>query len=68
MASWCRQQGVDLAPHVKTTMSAPIIARQVASGAAGVTVATVDQAGSALEWGPGRFGAGMGTPARPHRQ
>lgn len=51
MASWCRQRGVDLAPHVKTTMSAPIIARQVASGAAGVTVATVDQAGSALGWG-----------------
>ena len=51
MASWCRQRGVDLAPHVKTTMSAPIIARQVASGAVGVTVATVDQAGSALDWG-----------------
>ncbi|MGO4190167.1 alanine racemase [Arthrobacter sp. YAF17] len=51
MASWCRQRGVDLAPHVKTTMSAPIIARQVASGAVGVTVATVDQAGLALDWG-----------------
>lgn len=51
MASWCRQRGVDLAPHVKTTMSAPIVARQVASGAVGVTVATVDQAGSALGWG-----------------
>ena len=51
MASWCRQRGVDLAPHIKTTMSAPIIARQMASGAVGVTVATVDQAGSALGWG-----------------
>ena len=51
MASWCRQRGVDLAPHVKTTMSAPIIARQVASGAVGVTVATVDQVASALDWG-----------------
>ncbi|BCW66917.1 amino acid deaminase [Arthrobacter sp. NicSoilB4] len=51
MAAWCRQRGVDLAPHVKTTMSAPIIARQMASGAVGVTVATVDQAGSALGWG-----------------
>ena len=51
MASWCRQRGVDLAPHVKTTMSAPIIARQVAAGAVGVTVATVDQAGAALGWG-----------------
>ena len=28
MAAWCRHHGVDLAPHVKTTMSAPIIARQ----------------------------------------
>ncbi|HSO17618.1 MAG TPA: alanine racemase [Arthrobacter sp.] len=51
MASWCRQRGVDLAPHIKTTMSAPIIARQVAAGAVGVTVATVDQAGTALGWG-----------------
>jgi D-serine deaminase-like pyridoxal phosphate-dependent protein len=51
MASWCRQRGVDLAPHIKTTMSAPIIARQVASGAVGVTVATVDQVASALDWG-----------------
>lgn len=51
MASWCRQRGVDLAPHIKTTMSAPIIARQVAAGAVGATVATVDQAGIALGWG-----------------
>ena len=51
MASWCRQRGVDLAPHIKTTMSAPIIARQVASGAVGFTVATVDQVASALDWG-----------------
>jgi D-serine deaminase-like pyridoxal phosphate-dependent protein len=51
MASWCRQRGVDLAPHVKTTMSAPIINRQLAAGAVGVTVATVDQVASALGWG-----------------
>jgi len=51
MAAWCRERHVDLAPHVKTTMSAPIIARQVAAGAVGVTVATVDQAASALGWG-----------------
>ncbi len=51
MASWCRERHVDLVPHVKTTMSAPIIARQVAAGAVGVTVATVDQAASALVWG-----------------
>ena len=51
MASWCQERHVDLVPHVKTTMSAPIIARQVAAGAVGVTVATVDQAASALVWG-----------------
>jgi D-serine deaminase-like pyridoxal phosphate-dependent protein len=51
MAEWCRERGVELAPHVKTTMSAPIIERQVAAGAVGVTVATVDQVASALEWG-----------------
>lgn len=51
MASWCAQRGVELAPHVKTTMSAPVIARQVAAGAVGVTVATADQAASVLGWG-----------------
>lgn len=51
MAAWCQQRGVELAPHVKTTMSPPIIERQVASGAAGVTVATVDQLASVLGWG-----------------
>ncbi len=51
MAHWCRDRGVELSPHIKTTMSAPIIARQVAAGATGVTVATVDQVAAALAWG-----------------
>ncbi|RNL52977.1 alanine racemase [Arthrobacter oryzae] len=51
MARWCRERGVELAPHVKTTMSEPIIARQLAAGATGVTVATVDQVAAALGWG-----------------
>src|SRR6187200_2040407 len=51
MAAWCRERGVELAPHVKTTMSAPIIERQLTAGAVGVTVATVDQVASALRWG-----------------
>ena len=54
MAAWCRERGVELAPHVKTTMSAPIIERQLAAGAVGVTVATVDQVASALAWGHDR--------------
>jgi D-serine deaminase-like pyridoxal phosphate-dependent protein len=45
---------VELAPHVKTTMSAPIIGRQLAAGAVSVTVATVDQVASALTWGHDR--------------
>ena len=51
MAAWCSERGVELAPHVKTTMSAPIIARQLDAGAAGITVATVDQVAAALGWG-----------------
>ncbi|POH73044.1 hypothetical protein CVS27_12850 [Arthrobacter glacialis] len=51
MAAWCRERNVVLAPHVKTTMSAPIIERQIAAGAVGVTVATVDQVHTVLEWG-----------------
>jgi D-serine deaminase-like pyridoxal phosphate-dependent protein len=54
MAAWCRERGVELAPHVKTTMSAPIIERQLAAGAVGVTVATVDQVASAVAWGHDR--------------
>ncbi|MHA7271028.1 alanine racemase [Arthrobacter sp. HLT1-20] len=51
MAAWCRNRNVVLAPHVKTTMSAPIIERQLAAGAVGVTVATVDQVHTVLAWG-----------------
>nr|WP_246223835.1 alanine racemase [Pseudarthrobacter psychrotolerans] len=51
MAAWCESRNVVLAPHVKTTMSAPIVRRQADAGAQGVTVATVDQAGILLGWG-----------------
>lgn len=51
MADWCQDRDVALAPHVKTTMSEEIVARQVAAGAIGVTVATVDQVASVLNWG-----------------
>lgn len=51
MAAWCRDQGVALCPHIKTTMTRPIVERQMAAGAWGVTVATVRQAGIALDWG-----------------
>ncbi|RAK60761.1 alanine racemase [Phenylobacterium hankyongense] len=44
MAAYCRDHGVDLAPHAKTTMSPEIVRRQLAAGAWGVTVASVSQA------------------------
>ncbi|KZM73474.1 alanine racemase [Nocardia terpenica] len=55
MGEWCRARDVVLAPHVKTTMSAPIVDRQLAAGAVGVTVATVDQAAVLLGWGHDRI-------------
>jgi D-serine deaminase-like pyridoxal phosphate-dependent protein len=41
MAAYCAEQGVDLAPHGKTTMAPQLIARQLAAGAWGVTAATI---------------------------
>ncbi|MFF8918914.1 alanine racemase [Streptomyces sp. NPDC015032] len=54
MAAWCREHHVELAPHIKTTMTRSIVERQLAAGAWGVTVATVTQARIALEWGARR--------------
>jgi D-serine dehydratase len=43
MADYCSRAGVELAPHGKTGMSPELAARQLASGAWGITVATVGQ-------------------------
>lgn len=43
MARYCRDQGVALHPHGKTTMSPQVVAAQLEAGACGVTVATVAQ-------------------------
>jgi D-serine deaminase-like pyridoxal phosphate-dependent protein len=51
MARWCRDAEVDIFPHIKTTMCRSIVDRQLAAGAHGVTVATVDQAWTARSWG-----------------
>lgn len=51
MAAWCAERDVLLAPHAKTTMSAPIIAAQLAAGAWGATVATSRQAKALLAMG-----------------
>lgn len=44
MAHWCRESGVDLAPHGKTTMAPEIWQQQLDAGAWGITVATAYQA------------------------
>jgi D-serine dehydratase len=43
MQAYARGQGVDLAPHGKTTMSPELFARQLAAGAWGITFANVFQ-------------------------
>jgi D-serine deaminase-like pyridoxal phosphate-dependent protein len=45
MQAYARSQGVDLAPHGKTTMSPELFARQLAAGAWGITFANVFQLG-----------------------
>lgn len=44
MQDYCLRHDVLIAPHAKTTMSPALVARQLAAGAWGVTVATVQQA------------------------
>lgn len=43
MQNYARSQGVDMAPHGKTTMSPQLFARQLDAGAWGITFATVGQ-------------------------
>lgn len=51
MAAWCRDRGVDLAPHGKTHMAPQLAARQLAAGACAVSVATVGQAAAYRAFG-----------------
>jgi D-serine dehydratase len=44
MADYCQRHGVSLAPHAKTPVAPQILARQIAAGAWGVTVANFHQA------------------------
>jgi D-serine deaminase-like pyridoxal phosphate-dependent protein len=41
MAGWCRDRGVELAPHGKTHMAPQLFARQLEAGACGITAATL---------------------------
>ena len=51
MQAFARSQGVDLAPHGKTTMSPQLFRRQLVAGAWGMTVANVTQLQTALAAG-----------------
>jgi D-serine deaminase-like pyridoxal phosphate-dependent protein len=43
MTRWCRERGVELAPHGKTHMAPQLLARQFEAGACAVTAATISQ-------------------------
>lgn len=43
MADWCRDAGVEIAPHGKTHMAPQLFARQPDAGACGITAATISQ-------------------------
>jgi D-serine deaminase-like pyridoxal phosphate-dependent protein len=55
MTEFCATMGVELAPHVKTTMSPEIASRQLAAGAWGLTVANPVQAAALLDVSPPRL-------------
>lgn len=44
MATYCREHGLELAPHAKTPVAPQIVQRQLAAGAWGITVANLHQA------------------------
>lgn len=54
MAAWCRERDVEIAPHVKTTMSPELMRRQLDGGAWGTTAATAWQARAQVELGSPR--------------
>ncbi|MDS2173090.1 alanine racemase [Nesterenkonia sp. CL21] len=51
MASWMAEQGVQLAPHGKTTMTPALWRAQLTAGAVGITVANFPQARVAVQEG-----------------
>ena len=54
-AAYCRDHSLELAPHVKTTMSRDIFGPQKGAGAWAPTVATVSQAQHVIAWGAERI-------------
>lgn len=54
MADWCRDRGIEIAPHLKTTMSPELMRMQLEAGAWGTTAATAWQARAQVEMGSRR--------------
>lgn len=52
---WCKENGVDLVPHGKTTMAPHLFDMQMVAGAWGITAATVAQARLMREFGVRRI-------------
>ncbi len=55
MARYCTNEGVELAPHAKTTMSPQLVHRQLAAGAGAATVANTHQARTLAGFGVDRL-------------
>jgi hypothetical protein len=55
VAEYCREHGVSLAPHGKTTMAPQLFARQLDAGAWGMTAATVAHVGIYRHFGVPRI-------------
>ena len=55
VARYCREHGVSLAPHGKTTMAPQLFKRQLDAGAWGMTAATIGQVGVYRRFGVGRI-------------
>ncbi|MBV0894587.1 alanine racemase [Microbacterium sp. NC79] len=51
ISTWCRQQGIALMPHGKTTMAPQLWQRQLDEGALGITLATMGHVRTARNWG-----------------
>ncbi|MGO2747019.1 alanine racemase [Microbacterium sp.] len=51
MASWCRERGLEIMPHGKTTMAPTLWQRQLDAGATGITLATMGQVRTARSLG-----------------
>jgi D-serine deaminase-like pyridoxal phosphate-dependent protein len=55
MAEFCRDKGVEIAPHAKTALAPQLFAKQLSQGAWGITVATPWQARLCVEFGVPRI-------------